>query len=107
MAWLRPRSKKREAEAAERRRVVAEVGARDRWTCQAKNVVPEVPCIGPLDVHEIIPRSAWRAGYLVVDNCLIVCRSHHDWIGDNPDEAHARGLHGYSWEVPEENRRWR
>lgn len=103
MAWgLRQKSKKREDEEAQRAAVVKAVRKRDAWTCQAKDAVPEVHCSGPLDVHEIIPRSAWRAGYLVVDNCILVCREHHDWIGDHPDEAHGYGLHGYSWERPDQ-----
>ena len=58
------------------------------------------PCGGPDDVHEIIPRSAWAKGYLVDENCILVCRRHHDWIGDNPAAAHELGLHGFSWERP-------
>jgi hypothetical protein len=101
MAWgLRQRSKKREAEEELRREVCRKVRRRDR-VCQAKAVVPKVYCGGPLDVHEVIPRSAWAKGYLDESNCLLVCRNHHDWIGDHPDDAHDFGLHGYSWEVPE------
>jgi hypothetical protein len=80
--------------------VVAAVVARDGLGCRARLSVPGVACGGPYDVHEVIPRSAWRDGYLVVSNCIVVCRSHHDWIGDYPDAAHALGLHGYSYERP-------
>lgn len=104
MGWgLRPMSKKREAEILARRAVVQKVKWRDRG-CRAKDVVTEVRCSGPMDVHEIIPRSVWRAGYLDPDNCLYICRAHHDWVGDHPDEAHGYGLHGYSWETPKEKR---
>lgn len=95
---LAPRSPKRIAEDAERKAVVRLVRERDR-VCQANAIVFDVSCAGPLDVHEVIPRSAWRAGYLDPANCILVCRAHHDWIGANPDQAHAFGLHGYSWEV--------
>lgn len=98
---LRQRSIKREEEAAERRIVVLSALARDRYTCRAKELVDAVRCAGPLDPHEVIPRSAWAAGYLVLDNVVIVCRNHHEWIGEYPDEAHAIGLHGYSWERPD------
>lgn len=98
---LSHRSKKREVEAAERRIVIVEVLARDRNTCQAGPLVPEVACHGMLDVHEIIPRSAWAKGYLEPTNCLTVCRAHHDWIGDNPSAAHDVGLHAFSWERPQ------
>lgn len=58
-------------------------------------------CRGPLDPHEIIPRSAWRDGIYVLSNVVMVCRAHHDWIGDYPDTAHTLGLHGYSHERPD------
>lgn len=98
LAW---RSKKREAEAAERRIVVEFVKARARYRCQANEAVPEVSCAGPLDVHEVIPRSAWRAGYLEPTNCVAICRAHHAWVDTHPDEAHGVGLHGFSWERPD------
>lgn len=97
---LSPRSKRREREAAERRVVVMLALARDRRTCRAASLVPEVGCAGPLDPHEIIPRSAWRAGYLELDNVITICRAHHEWVGDQPDEAERRGLHGRSWQRP-------
>lgn len=89
-------SARRLAERGERRRVVEEVRRRDR-SCRATCVM-EVACGGPLDVHEIIPRSAWALGYLDADNCALVCRRHHDWIDLHPDEAHEIGLHRESWE---------
>lgn len=99
---MRQMSKKREAERAERAKVREAVRRRD-GSCRARDVAPG-RCGGPLDVHEVIPRSAWRAGYLVVDNCLLVCRRHHDWIGAEPDAAHDLGLHGYSYERPDYRR---
>jgi hypothetical protein len=97
---IRPESDKHRDERAEREAVKRRVRARDGGQCQARDLVPAIRCSGPRDVHEIIPRSAWRAGYLVVDNCIVTCRIHHEWIHHHPDEAHALGLHGYSWEVP-------
>jgi hypothetical protein len=58
-------------------------------------------CAGPLDVHEVIPRSAWAGGYLVPSNCVTLCRTHHTWVTDNPSAAHSIGLHGYSYERPD------
>lgn len=97
---LSQRSKTREEEAADRRIVVLEVLARDRNACRASALVPAVSCRGPLDVHEVIPRSAWAKGYLVAGNAVAVCRAHHDWIGEHPTEAATLGLHGYSWQRP-------
>jgi hypothetical protein len=95
---LRQQSAKRRQEVAERRAVLAIVWARDGGRCTAKEAVPAVRCWGPLDGHEVIPRSAWRKGWLEQDNVRLVCRGHHDWIDDHPDEAHAVGLHGYAHE---------
>lgn len=102
---LSHRSKKREEEAAERAIVRAHAYARDGWRCRMAGMgeffpADVGPCRGPLDAHEVIPRSAWRAGYLVLDNVVSVCRAHHDWIGEHPALAHDLGLHGYSWERP-------
>lgn len=94
---LRPVSKRRRDTFAERTLLILRVHERD-VTCQARTRVPEIECGGPLDVHEIIPRSVWPRGELVEANCTLVCRSHHDWIGDNPVEAHRLGLHAFSWE---------
>ena len=92
---IKQRSIKQSVAQAERDEVVWRVRNRDR-TCQAR-AVPHV-CGIPLDVHEIIPRSAWPGGYLDDTNCVLVCRAAHNWIDDHPDEAHDLGLHGYSWE---------
>lgn len=101
MGWgINPISDRRRGEQTERERVRREVRRRDR-SCRARDLIPAVRCGGPLDVHEIIPRSAWRKGYLVVDNCVLICRAHHQWVDANPDEAHANGLHGYSFERPD------
>lgn len=105
----------------ERARVVDAAWDRDRGQCRVVVLIREhlmgrvstspeldeimaslraIRCGGPLDPHEVIPRSAWHDGQYVLDNVLMVCREHHDWIGDYPDAAHAVGLHGYSWERP-------
>lgn len=89
---LRAMSRKRMAERAARAEVVRIVRERDR-TCQAAALVPEVQCSWPLDVHEIVPRSVWRHGYLEADNCVLICRAHHDWIGANPAAAERLALH--------------
>jgi hypothetical protein len=84
----------------ERARVVDAAWDRDKGRCQAETLVRDVRCGGRLDPHEVIPRSAWPGGKLVLDNVLIVCRMHHDWIGDHPVAAQSLGLHGFSWERP-------
>lgn len=84
----------------ERARVVDAAWDRDKGRCQAEVLVRDVRCGGRLDPHEVIPRSAWRDGQLVLGNVMIVCRMHHDWIGDNPNRAQELGLHGFSWQRP-------
>lgn len=107
---LSPMSRRARAKHTERKIVVAIVKRRDlvcqfsnRMTALAGlglNVGVPVECSGPLDVHEVIPRSVWPDGELEPSNCVLVCRRHHQWIGDHPDLAHEMGLHGYSWERP-------
>lgn len=104
--------KRGNSKKAERANVVAIVRARDK-ICQLPerladhcedmtdsdfNAVMHVMCHGPLDVHEIIPRSAWPDGELVESNCQLICRRHHEWVDAHPAIAHQIGLHGYSWE---------
>lgn len=55
-------------------------------------------CGGPLDPHEIIPRSAWHDGQYEPSNVITICRTHHTWIDNHPTLAHELGLHGYSHE---------
>lgn len=100
-------STKRRERQPERTAVVDAAWERDGGRCQARLYVPSVRCAGQLDPHEIIPRSAWAAGAYVLDNVLMVCRAHHDWIGDNPKLAHEAGLHGFSWEIYWPRRRLR
>ena len=72
--------------------------ARDGFRCRA-GVVAAGACDGPLDVHELAPRSVYPGGHLDVTNCVTICRSHHRWVDANPEAAHAIGLHKYSWET--------
>jgi hypothetical protein len=73
--------------------LIAERGA----TCEARELVPDVDCWGPLDAHERRRRSQ---GGDVLDgaNVALVCRGHHEWIGGFPVAAHAVGLVVWSWE---------
>lgn len=84
-------SERRKRERPKRAAVRAEVLARDRG-CVAHRHGLTGRCAGPLDVHEIIRRSRWSAGYLEPDNCVVLCRSHHDWVTLHDTEAMAVGL---------------
>lgn len=107
---LKSIGRKARSKRTERQHVVDYVHTRDQ-TCRFPSraaamtgvvgmMIPVGMCSVELDVHEIIPRSAWPDGELVADNCVLVCRSHHIWIDYHPEPAHAMGLHGYSWERP-------
>lgn len=51
-----------------------------------------------LDAHEVVRRSQYRGG--VTDETVIVllCRECHDWVGANPEAAHAAGWTIWGWE---------
>lgn len=93
-------SPKRRAERPTRDAVRAQVRARAGYQCQARELVPEISCWHPpgleLDVDEIVLRSGRPGGHLDPDNCQALCRAHHDWKHDNPDDAVARGLRRWS-----------
>lgn len=92
------RSKRALEKLPERARVVDAAFDRDRGRCRAEFSVSWIRCGGRLDPHEVIPRSVWPDGELVLENVIMICRRHHDWVGDHPEAAHAAGLHGFSWE---------
>lgn len=95
---IRRRSERVLALLPERARIVDAAWARDGGRCRARTLVPHVACGGPLEVHEVVPRSAWREGELVLSNVIVICRAHHTWVGNEVHEAHRVGLHGFSWE---------
>ena len=85
-ARLNPISKKRRAALPARSAVIREVHERDQhcqfiaalWNPEAgweEGDLVGVPtrCSSGLDVHEIIPRSAWSAGWLEPSNCVLLC----------------------------------
>lgn len=94
----KPESVKHRAQRPTRAKVVAFVRARD-VTCQAVGKL-EHECGGPLDCHEVIPRSAWAKGYLEPDNVILVCRRAHEIIDREPDLARSVGLYGLASDRP-------
>lgn len=97
-ARVKAMSDKRMLERQERRAVVELVISRAYGKCKAADLVPEIECYGPMDVDEIIPRSQYPGGHLDIDNCQLLCRSHHDWKHAYPEAAAALGLRKWSWE---------
>lgn len=99
---LRRESYKRNKERPTREALIAAVHERDR-TCQAfaAHDLVGVKCGGRLEVHEIIPRSQWAAGYLVIENTVLLCHNFHAWVTDHPQGAHALGFRRWSYERDE------
>jgi hypothetical protein len=92
-------SKKRRSERLTRAEVVLAARQRDGG-CVGRGLIPDHHCSGALAGHEVIPRSAWPGGHLVVGNVRTLCKAAHRWVHAHEREAHALGLHGYSWERP-------
>ena len=51
-------------------------------------------CIGPftthhplLDCSHIFPKSVYFPIRFVLDNCVLQCRTCHEWFGDHPEKA--------------------
>jgi hypothetical protein len=95
---LAPVSARRAAEATARAEVRETALSRAGYTCEARLLVPDLICRGPLDVDEICPRSAAPGGHLDLANVQVLCRAHHDWKHANPERAHDLGLRKWSWE---------
>lgn len=98
---LAPISPNRRRDLKRRAEVMRIVRGRDR-DCRATAVsqkYPELPptCAGPLDGHELMPRSAWKAGWLDPSNVILLCRKHHDWVHAHPVTAVTLGLLSPSW----------
>lgn len=92
-------SKKRKAERVKRaecRRIVLDrdvfcvvctkIGGLSSWTADRST-----------DVHELINRSQ-GGDYLNPDECVGLCRFHHQQVTDNPEWAHEIGLTKWGWE---------
>lgn len=102
---VRQVSAKRDSEREERNEVRQEAMLRARWQCEARalRVMHHSwpSCSGPLDVDEIIARSAWPGGHLILGNVQVLCRAHHDWKHAHPEMAKSLGMTRESWERPE------
>lgn len=98
---LRPVSARRRATFAARRQCIDAVLARDGGCVFARRYSAhlreggeplEVPtrCWGVLDVHE--PEGRHGENFLDPDECVALCRKHHDFAHDHPAIARVLGL---------------
>lgn len=99
---MRRRSKKKEKEYVERRRLVAKMLS-ERPYCEACPVFAKHDGLvtfvrrGSIDVHELKRRS--QGGSITDEsNCIAVCRECHRRIGNHPALAFELGLAKHGWE---------
>lgn len=85
-------------ERPQRQAVSALVHERDNGRCQATELVPSIQCGGRLDVHEVWTRARHPGSHLRVAEALLICRRHHEWTDNHPQQAHDVGLLAWSWE---------
>lgn len=99
---MRRRSKKKEKEYVERRKIVAQLLEERPW-CEACPVFAKHDGLATyqrnksVDVHELVRRSQ-GGSILDIPNLLCVCRNCHRRIGNYPALAFDLGLAKRSWE---------
>lgn len=99
---MRRRSKKKEAEYVERRKVVSRLLS-ERPYCEACPVFAKhdekstYTRRGSVDIHELVRRSQ-GGSILEESNLMAVCRECHTRIGNYPALAFELGLAKHSWD---------
>ncbi|NBR35802.1 MAG: hypothetical protein EBT80_00165 [Chitinophagales bacterium] len=99
---MRRRSKKKEKEYVERRKIVSSL-LQERPMCEACPVFAKHDGVATytrkrsVDVHEIIRRSQ-GGSILDIENLMCVCRECHRRIGNYPALAFELGLAKHGWE---------
>jgi len=96
---LKPVSAKRLAEREQRAEVREVTLRRAGYRCEAPSAFG-LRCGGVLDVHETFPRGANPGSHLDSTITVALCRIHHSYVTDHPQEAHDVGLRHWSWERP-------
>ena len=99
---MRRRSKKKELEYVERRKIVREL-LEERPFCEACPIFAKhdgkITYVrrGSVDIHEIIRRNQ-GGSILETSNLMAVCRECHNRIGSQPALAFELGLARHGWE---------
>lgn len=94
---LKPVSEKRKEENKIRRELMlAKFGPRETWKCQIGHLIG-TPCFGAINGHEPKARSA-GGSIIDMENVMLACNHHNEWVESHPNEAHALGLKKWSWE---------
>lgn len=94
---IRPVSERRLAERNERAAVREQTLSRAGFRCEAPGAFG-LRCAGVLDVHETYPRGSNPGSHLDPSVTMVLCRTHHRYVTDHPQEAHDAGLRHWSWE---------
>ena len=63
--------------------------------CRGAGVI-RIACQGRIDPHHIKRRS--QGGEDTIDNLISLCRAHHDWVHQHPDESYQLGFLKHGWE---------
>lgn len=96
---IKPQSAKRIGERDQRQQVIEQTMRRSGGQCEARDLVPEIDCWGPLDTDEVVGRGVHPGAHLDETLTQTLCRAHHDWKHAHPTEARRRGLRKTSWEA--------
>jgi hypothetical protein len=73
--------------------VYQQVLARDLG-CKGSNLPGK--CAGRIDPHHILMRS--QGGLDTLDNLVSLCRTHHSWVHQNPEESYRLGFLKHDWQ---------
>lgn len=86
---LQPKSAKAIAAEPEIDAARAALYARDGMVCRLAGVLTGVPCFGRRATphHLRKPGRSWA-----LDNLVVLCARHNEWVEDEPNAAHALGL---------------
>ena len=74
--------------------VYQDVLARDMG-CRGAGIIP-IACFGRIDPHHIKRRS--QGGLDTLDNLISLCRGHHSWVHEHPEESYELGFLKHGWE---------
>ena len=97
---LRPVSDTRLAEREQRDAVRETTLRRAGFRCQAPGAFGLRCSPGEPDVHEVFTRGTCPGSHLDDTVTIALCRTHHRYVTDHPQDAHDAGLRLWSWERP-------
>lgn len=98
---IRPVSAKRSKLFKARAEVREAAIERDgRCAAAARGLLQGIECWGRAEVNEVIRRGQWSAGWLELDNTVVLCVAHHQWVTEHPIDAEELGLYARGAGLP-------